>query len=33
VPWLPGREWDTRVGTVELAIPKWREAAITQIGC
>ena len=27
------REWDTRVGTVELAVPKLRKAATTRTGC
>jgi putative transposase len=27
------REWDTRVGTVELAVPKLRPAATFRTGC
>jgi putative transposase len=28
-----GREWDTRAGTIELAIPKLREGATFPAGC
>jgi len=27
------REWDTRAGSIELAIPKLRQAATSRIGC
>jgi len=27
------REWDTRVGTIELAIPKLRQGATSPTGC
>ena len=28
----PGREWDTRAGTIELAIPKLREGSYSRAG-